>query len=62
MGEVIITFNDGESTVETKGIKGKSCKKASEFIEKGLGDKKSDKKTKEFYEKESNTNKIRRRR
>ncbi|MFW6007895.1 MAG: DUF2997 domain-containing protein [archaeon] len=61
--EIIITFDEnGESTVETKGFKGRECKKASEFIEKGLGNKLDDKHTREYYQKEDVSNRVRRRR
>jgi hypothetical protein len=61
MAEIILTFNeDGTCTSETKGVKGQSCKDVSGFIEKALGNKTSDKTTREFYEKEDNKNILRR--
>jgi hypothetical protein len=60
-GQIIITFNgDGTSNVETVGIKGKSCKDASEFLESALGKKTGETLTREFYEKEQNNNLLRR--
>ncbi len=40
----------GEVTVETKGFAGRSCKAASEALEKALGVVKSDKPTPEMYQ------------
>lgn len=61
--EIIIKFdNEGNSTIETQGFKGKDCTDASEFIEKSLGKKTNDKKKREYYQKNDNKNKIRRRR
>lgn len=62
MGQIIITFlEDGTTETKVEGVKGKSCKDVTAFIEKGLGKKISDKLTPEFYQKEENNNVIRRR-
>jgi hypothetical protein len=50
--EITVEFDDnGEPIISVNGIKGVSCKDASAFLEKGLGIKTSDTKTKEYYEK-----------
>lgn len=55
MEEIKITFDDnGDPIVEAHGIKGKSCKEMTAFLEKGLGKVVTDKKTSEFYEKPTN--------
>lgn len=60
-GQIIITFNgDGTSNIETVGLKGKSCKDASQFLESVLGKKTNEVLTREFYEKEQDINLIRR--
>ena len=49
--EITVDFDDnGEPIISVHGIKGVSCKDASAFLEKGLGVKTSDTKTKEYYE------------
>ena len=50
--EITVEFDDnGEPIISVHGIKGVSCKDASAFLEKGLGIKTNDTKTKEYYEK-----------
>ena len=50
-GEIIVSFDDnGEAVITVNGVKGKSCKDVTKFLEKELGEVTSDKKTKEFYE------------
>lgn len=50
--EITVEFDDnGEPIISVHGIKGVSCKDASTFLEKGLGIKTNDTKTKEYYEK-----------
>jgi hypothetical protein len=44
----------GESTVQTKGFAGSSCRDASKFIEQALGEKTGEKMTEEFYQQVSN--------
>ena len=46
-----ITVNPkGEATVQTKGFAGPSCKDASQFIERALGEKTAERMTPEFYQ------------
>ncbi len=53
MPEIIIDVDDeGEAEVKTKGFKGKSCLKASEFIKHALGTVKNTRKTSEYYAEE----------
>ena len=47
--EVIITPN-GESRIETKGFQGAGCRAASQFLEKALGQTKSETLTSEFHQ------------
>jgi Protein of unknown function (DUF2997) len=44
---------DGTPTIEVEGVKGSSCKVATEQIEKLLGNTVSDLETAEFYEGET---------
>jgi len=46
--EIIITPT-GETTVQTKGFSGQTCRDASLFIERALGDKTAEKLTAEFH-------------
>jgi hypothetical protein len=39
----------GETAMETKGFAGSSCRDASEFLEKALGSRTSEKLTSEFH-------------
>ncbi len=53
MKEIIMTVSaDGEVKVETKGFKGKSCIKESEFLENALGKELKKQLTPAYYEKE----------
>ncbi|MFI5379028.1 MAG: DUF2997 domain-containing protein [Tepidisphaerales bacterium] len=45
----------GETTVQTKGFAGSSCKDASRFIERALGRVQSDQATAEMYQPATNT-------
>ena len=55
MNEIKISFDDkGDPIVEVHGVKGKSCKDLTVFLEKGLGHKTSDKTTSEYFEKPTN--------
>jgi hypothetical protein len=47
--EVIISPT-GETTVQTKGFTGSSCRDASKFIEQALGEKTAEKLTAEFHQ------------
>ncbi len=49
-----ITINPkGEAVVHTKGFSGPSCRDASRFIEKALGERVGEKLTAEFYQNQS---------
>lgn len=59
--EIVVNFdNEGNPIIEAKGIKGKSCKEVTAFLEKALGQKVSDTNSREFYEKEVLTNYVKR--
>ena len=61
METITIKFDElGDPQIDVKGIKGKSCKDVTAFLEKGLGKIKEDKLTREFYEKEPNVLTLRR--
>ena len=45
----IVVDAKGNSQVQTKGFRGRSCLKASRFIEEALGKQTSQQKTPEFY-------------
>ncbi len=47
--EIIIDAK-GQSTLQTKGFAGSSCRDASRFIEQALGERSSEQLTPEFYE------------
>ena len=47
--EVVVAPN-GETRVETKGFSGASCRAASEFIERALGNSTSERLKPEFYQ------------
>ncbi len=47
--EIIVTPT-GETTVQTKGFAGPSCRHASKFIEQALGKQTSERLTAEFYQ------------
>ena len=47
--ELIVAPN-GETKVETKGFAGANCREASEFIERALGRRTTEKPTREFHE------------
>lgn len=46
---VVIVDAEGDVTVETIGMKGAKCKEVSKFLEKAIGQLKSDKNTRDFY-------------
>lgn len=47
--EIIVTFDaQGNSRIETKGFKGADCLKATADLERALGTKTSDTKTREY--------------
>jgi hypothetical protein len=46
----IIIDSKGETTVQTKGFTGASCRDASRFLEQALGEKQGEKLTQEFYQ------------
>ena len=43
----------GQSTVQTKGFAGASCRDSSRFLEQALGERVSEKLTSEFYQQSS---------
>lgn len=51
MKEIILTFglDTGETQVETKGFSGPSCKAASDFVVKALGESSDFKKKAEWF-------------
>jgi hypothetical protein len=55
----IIIAPDGQTRVETKGFSGAECRQASEFIEKALGKRTSETLTSEFYQHQSQEQKLR---
>ena len=55
----IIVNPAGETTVQTKGFAGSSCREASRFIEQALGDVQSDQPTAEMYLSQSVSQPIR---
>ena len=56
MIEIDVTFDDeGNSSAKVKNMSGKSCLKATQFIEQSLGIKVADKKHQEFYKEEKAT-------
>jgi hypothetical protein len=50
--EIIVT-KEGQTSVQTKGFSGASCRDASRLIEQALGKVAEDKLTAEFYQTES---------
>ena len=54
-----ITVNTkGETTVQTKGFTGSSCRAASQFIEKALGERTGEQLTAEFHQTQPETQAI----
>ena len=49
----IVISPDGQTTVETKGFQGESCREASRFMEESLGRHVGEKLTAEFHQKSS---------
>jgi hypothetical protein len=49
--EIIVT-KEGQTSVQTKGFSGASCREASRFIEQAMGTRASEKVTAEFYQSE----------
>ena len=47
--EIIVTTK-GETTVQTKGFTGTSCRDASKFLEEALGQRTSEQLTTEFHQ------------
>jgi hypothetical protein len=50
--EITVT-PDGQTTVETRGFSGTSCRQASEFIERALGQRTGEQLTSEFHQSQS---------
>jgi hypothetical protein len=44
---------EGKTTVQTKGFAGSSCRDASEFLEKALGQQTGEQLTAEFHQRQS---------
>ncbi len=49
----IIVSPTGETTVQTRGFQGATCRDASRFIEQALGQKTGERFTSEFYQTQS---------
>ena len=47
--EVIVNAK-GETTIQTRGFAGSSCREASDFIERALGQRTAEQLTAEFYQ------------
>jgi hypothetical protein len=54
----IVVDAKGETTVQTKGFTGSSCRDASKFIEQALGDKTGETLTAEFHQMATTTQKL----
>jgi hypothetical protein len=54
----IIIAPDGQTRVETKGFSGVDCRQASEFLEKALGKRTNETLTSEFYQQQSQEQKL----
>jgi hypothetical protein len=48
----IIVSPEGKSTVQTKGVRGASCRDASRFLEQALGNRINEQVTAEFHQSE----------
>jgi len=46
----IVVAPDGQTTVQTKGFQGSSCRDASRFIEQAIGNPTGEKLTSELYQ------------
>ena len=57
----IIVSAAGETTVQTKGFTGSSCREASKFIEQALGDKTRETLTAEFHQTATTQQKLQQR-
>jgi len=55
----VVVSPDGQAKVETKGFSGSECLEASEFIEKSLGERLSEKRTAEYYQQQKGKNDVR---
>ena len=55
--EITVT-PQGETTVQTKGFGGSSCRDASSFIERALGERTSEKLTQEFYQPQATEQRV----
>jgi hypothetical protein len=56
--EIIVSPN-GQTRLQTKGFTGASCREASQFLEKALGQKQSEQLTAEFYQQANTTSSLR---
>ncbi|QOV89766.1 DUF2997 domain-containing protein [Humisphaera borealis] len=48
----------GETTVQTKGFRGQSCRDASRFVERALGKVVQDRPTAEMYQSQSTAHQV----
>jgi hypothetical protein len=55
----VIVCPAGEATVQTKGFSGRSCRDASRFIERALGERSAARVTAEFHQSQSPHQQIR---
>ena len=56
--EIIVT-PEGETTVSTRGFLGTSCREASAFIEKALGERTGERFTAEFHQEQAARTQVR---
>jgi len=49
----VIVSPQGETRVESKGFTGNACQRASQFLERALGARSTEKLTAEFYDQEA---------
>jgi hypothetical protein len=54
----IIVSPTGETTVQTKGFSGSTCRDASKFIEQALGDRTAEQLTAEFHQQQPAAQKL----
>ena len=59
MKEIIVTFDDGQTTIETRGFKGKACQIATAGLEADLGIKTDDVPTDEMRQVETEARQTR---
>lgn len=57
----ILISPSGEAVVQTKGFAGSSCRQASQFVEKALGEATSETLTAEFYQQQPSREQVQQR-